>query len=149
MTTHRTLSLGVLVCALSVLTSAGVPVPTDEQPRYSAELVFPLHPQHNHAPAIVECRKGDLLVSWYRGRGEVEACGGAGCADESTARIETPDRRQTFPAPGLAAALQTHCAAVRADFAAAVFGHLQRLDHGCQRRSGSNVVREPAPGRLR
>jgi predicted neuraminidase len=39
-------------------------------PQYSAELVFPLHPQHNHAPGIVELSNGDLLVSWYRGSGE-------------------------------------------------------------------------------
>lgn len=41
-----------------------------ETPRYQAELVFPLHAQHNHAPGIVECPGGDLLVSWYRGSGE-------------------------------------------------------------------------------
>jgi hypothetical protein len=40
------------------------------KPEYSAELVFPLHDKHNHAPGIVECRNGDLLVSWYRGSGE-------------------------------------------------------------------------------
>src|SRR5437016_8081802 len=40
---------------------------------YTAELVFPLHPQHNHAPGIVECPNGDLLVSWYRGSGERSA----------------------------------------------------------------------------
>jgi predicted neuraminidase len=39
-------------------------------PQHTAELVFPLHPQHNHAPGIVECPSGDLLVSWYRGSGE-------------------------------------------------------------------------------
>jgi hypothetical protein len=39
-------------------------------PQYEAELVFPLHPKHNHAPGIVECPNGDLLVSWYRGSGE-------------------------------------------------------------------------------
>ncbi len=39
-------------------------------PLYHAELVFPLHPQHNHAPSIVECPNGDLLASWYRGSGE-------------------------------------------------------------------------------
>lgn len=33
-------------------------------------LVFPLHPQHNHASCIVECPNGDLLVTWYRGSGE-------------------------------------------------------------------------------
>src|SRR5215210_7683775 len=39
-------------------------------PQHSAELVFPLHPEHNHAPGIVELPNGDLLVSWYRGSGE-------------------------------------------------------------------------------
>ncbi len=43
------------------------------KPQYSAELVFPLHKQHNHAPGIVECPNGDLLVSWYRGSGERQA----------------------------------------------------------------------------
>jgi hypothetical protein len=42
-------------------------------PLYEAELVFPLHPKHNHAPGIVECPNGDLLVSWYRGSGERDA----------------------------------------------------------------------------
>lgn len=42
-------------------------------PQFSSELIFPLHPQHNHAPAIVECPNGDLLVSWYRGSGERKA----------------------------------------------------------------------------
>src|SRR6186713_2135664 len=44
-----------------------------ETPRYEAELVFPFHAQHNHAPGIVECPNGDLLVSWYRGSGERSA----------------------------------------------------------------------------
>jgi predicted neuraminidase len=43
------------------------------EPQYSAELVFPLHPEHNHAPGIVECSNGDLLASWYRGSGERSA----------------------------------------------------------------------------
>jgi predicted neuraminidase len=43
------------------------------EPSLQAELVFPLHPQHNHAPGIVECPNGDLLVSWYRGSGERSA----------------------------------------------------------------------------
>lgn len=38
-----------------------------------AELVFPLNAEHNHAPGIVECPNGDLLVSWYRGAGERKA----------------------------------------------------------------------------
>ncbi len=44
-----------------------------EEPRYRESLVFPLNPQHNHAPGIVECPNGDLLVSWYRGSGERSA----------------------------------------------------------------------------
>lgn len=43
------------------------------EPALEAELVFPLHPQHNHAPGIVECPNGDLLASWYRGSGERSA----------------------------------------------------------------------------
>lgn len=43
------------------------------EPSYSAQLVFPLHSQHNHAPAIVECPNGNLLVTWYRGSGERSA----------------------------------------------------------------------------
>lgn len=46
---------------------------TGSVPQHRAELVFPLHPQHNHAPGIVECPNGDLLVSWYRGSGERSA----------------------------------------------------------------------------
>lgn len=39
----------------------------------SAELVFPLDSQHNHAPGLVELPNGDLLASWYRGSGERSA----------------------------------------------------------------------------
>ena len=39
-------------------------------PEVESSLVFPLHPKHNHAPGIVECPNGDILVSWYRGSGE-------------------------------------------------------------------------------
>ncbi len=42
-------------------------------PYFRAELIFPLHPQHNHAPGIAEYPSGDLLVSWYRGSGERSA----------------------------------------------------------------------------
>ena len=41
-----------------------------DEPSYREGLVFPLNLQHNHAPGIVECPNGDLLVSWYRGSGE-------------------------------------------------------------------------------
>lgn len=37
------------------------------------ELIFPLHPQHNHAPSIVALPDGSLLASWYRGSGERKA----------------------------------------------------------------------------
>jgi predicted neuraminidase len=46
---------------------------SSDRPLYEAGLVFPLHPQHNHAPGVVECPNGDLLVSWYRGSGERSA----------------------------------------------------------------------------
>lgn len=46
---------------------------TAESPRIASELIFPLNPQHNHAPGIVECPNGDLFVSWYRGSGERSA----------------------------------------------------------------------------
>ncbi|VTR91273.1 arylsulfatase : Sulfatase OS=Chthoniobacter flavus Ellin428 GN=CfE428DRAFT_6364 PE=4 SV=1: Sulfatase: Sulfatase_C: BNR_2 [Gemmata massiliana] len=44
-----------------------------DKPEFTSELVFPLHKQHNHAPGIIECPNGDLLVSWYRGSGERSA----------------------------------------------------------------------------
>jgi len=47
--------------------------PPSEDGALTSELVFPLHDQHNHAPGIVECPNGDLLVSWYRGSGERRA----------------------------------------------------------------------------
>jgi predicted neuraminidase len=43
---------------------------TTGSPQYASELIFPLHPKHNHAPGVVELANGDLLVSWYRGSGE-------------------------------------------------------------------------------
>ncbi|MCI0333936.1 MAG: exo-alpha-sialidase [Planctomycetes bacterium] len=57
----------ILLAAIAVLSEITA------EPQYSAELVFPLHDQHNHAPGIVECPNGDLLVSWYRGSGERSA----------------------------------------------------------------------------
>ncbi len=41
-----------------------------QSPHFSSELIFPLNPEHNHAPGIVEAANGDLIVSWYRGSGE-------------------------------------------------------------------------------
>lgn len=38
-----------------------------------SELIFPLHPEHNHAPGIAELANGELIVSWYRGSGERKA----------------------------------------------------------------------------
>jgi arylsulfatase A-like enzyme/predicted neuraminidase len=50
-----------------------LPPERKDQPEFTSELVFPLHRQHNHAPGVVECPNGDLLVSWYRGSGERSA----------------------------------------------------------------------------
>ncbi|HXG46729.1 MAG TPA: sialidase family protein [Methylomirabilota bacterium] len=58
----------VILCA-----SAGSAVSARAVPEFETALIFPLHPQHNHAPGIVECPNGDLLVSWYRGSGERKA----------------------------------------------------------------------------
>jgi predicted neuraminidase len=44
-----------------------------DAPLYREELVFPLRPEHNHAPGLVECPNGDLIASWYRGNGERSA----------------------------------------------------------------------------
>jgi predicted neuraminidase len=61
-----------LLAACSLLN--GAQAAADEgEPSHQAELIFPLHAQHNHAPAIVEYGGGDLLVSWYRGSGERSA----------------------------------------------------------------------------
>lgn len=50
-----------------------VPCCLGQAPFYDAEFVFPPRNDHNHAPGIVECPNGDLLVSWYRGSGERSA----------------------------------------------------------------------------
>ena len=55
---------------IAVLAAIALISQVSAAPQHSAELVFPLHDQHNHAPGIVECPNGDLLVSWYRGSGE-------------------------------------------------------------------------------
>lgn len=54
-----------LTLCLSLALLAG-----EATPRHSAELIFPLNNQHNHASGVVEAPNGDLLVSWYRGEGE-------------------------------------------------------------------------------
>lgn len=58
------IGLSCLVCVTSRAMAA---------PEYRAELIFPLNPKHNHAPGVVECPDGALLVSWYRGSGERSA----------------------------------------------------------------------------
>jgi predicted neuraminidase len=65
----------IVVGMLAGLTLAAGPPPSPagDRPLHEAGLVFPLHPKHNHAPGIVECPNGDLLVSWYRGSGERSA----------------------------------------------------------------------------
>lgn len=63
----KTFVLGLLLIP-SVVVARG-----SDAPYCSAELVFPLNAQHNHAPGIVEIPNGDLLISWYRGSGERSA----------------------------------------------------------------------------
>lgn len=46
---------------------------TADDERFSAELIFPLNAQHNHAPGIAELADGSLFVTWYRGSGERRA----------------------------------------------------------------------------
>ncbi|MCA9051726.1 MAG: exo-alpha-sialidase [Planctomycetaceae bacterium] len=65
-----------LVSAAMVLFGAvlSTDVRADDSPAvYSAELIFPLHDKHNHAPGIAELANGELIVSWYRGSGERSA----------------------------------------------------------------------------
>jgi hypothetical protein len=71
MFTRRIPSRVVLLPLLSIL--AITRALAADSPQFSAELIFPLHPKHNHASSIVECPNGDLLVSWYRGSGERQA----------------------------------------------------------------------------
>ena len=71
---HDSMIIPRICCYAWLLLAAGqVVAATTDEPLFSAELVFPLHHQHNHAPSIVECQNGDLLVSWYRGSGERQA----------------------------------------------------------------------------
>ena len=51
----------------------GPPQSCLSQENLVSELIFPLHPEHNHAPGIAELANGELIVSWYRGSGERKA----------------------------------------------------------------------------
>jgi predicted neuraminidase len=57
---------GLLMC----WTLAGTAIAFAQDDKLATELIFPLRADHNHAPGIVECSNGDLIVSWYRGSGE-------------------------------------------------------------------------------
>ena len=63
----------MLTVLMTALTAVWIQAGEGKAPYFSSELVFPLHSKHNHAPGIVECPNGDLLVSWYRGSGERKA----------------------------------------------------------------------------
>lgn len=63
---RKTVWISLILLAFSAAARA-------EEGKFSAALVFPLHPQHNHAPGLVECPNGDLIASWYRGSGERSA----------------------------------------------------------------------------
>lgn len=60
--------LGLLVAALVSSLAARA-----AEPELSSELIFPLNPQHNHAPGVAELPDGSLFVTWYRGSGERKA----------------------------------------------------------------------------
>jgi predicted neuraminidase len=42
----------------------------DAKPFYSSVLVEPLNDLHNHGSCVVELPNGEVLVSWYKGKGE-------------------------------------------------------------------------------
>jgi predicted neuraminidase len=58
-----------MLCLIPLLVLCAEPA----EPRFEAELIFPLDAQHNHAPGVAECPGGELFVSWYRGSGERKA----------------------------------------------------------------------------
>jgi predicted neuraminidase len=62
----------VLGCLLLLVLTANL-ASRGAEPTYRESFVFPLRSEHNHAPGIVECPNGDILVSWYRGSGERSA----------------------------------------------------------------------------
>ena len=63
-------TLGLL---LLFLQSAHRAAASDEPPFYTAEILFPLEPWHNHGSCIVETPQGDLVVCWFHGSGERKA----------------------------------------------------------------------------
>lgn len=70
----RIIQPAIHILALTSVFLTPVTAPADEpEPVFQAELVFPLHDQHNHAPGIAELSDGSLIVSWYRGSGERSA----------------------------------------------------------------------------
>lgn len=69
---HKLLFTTASVCCFVALAAWASAADTSSAD-YAAEPIFPLHAEHNHAPGIVECPNGDLLVSWYRGSGERSA----------------------------------------------------------------------------
>ncbi|HXJ72379.1 MAG TPA: neuraminidase (sialidase)-like protein, partial [Candidatus Dormibacteraeota bacterium] len=64
------MTLGLL---LLFLQSAHRAAASDEPPFYTAEILFPLEPWHNHGSCIVETPQGDLVVCWFHGSGERKA----------------------------------------------------------------------------
>jgi len=57
-----------VIAWLAVTVTARGDVPTIE-----SQLIFNPRSDHNHAASIVECPNGDLIASWYRGKGERDA----------------------------------------------------------------------------
>ncbi len=98
----RACLLGASVISLAV---AGAAIAKAEQSSTASmmtgELIFPLDNQHNHAPGIVECSNGDLIVSWYRGSGERTADDVAIYGSRLRANQSTPDRIKKWSNPFL------------------------------------------------
>lgn len=71
------LSVLLEACIVTALLAGEVATAQENEvsgtPKFSSQFVFPLNPQHNHAPGIAELSHGELLVSWYRGAGERKA----------------------------------------------------------------------------
>lgn len=64
---------GILTGTLFVLACLATLASAADSPVYESELIFPLNPQHNHAPGVAELPSGELIATWYRGSGERSA----------------------------------------------------------------------------
>ena len=55
----------------AALVFLALPAPGAEEPFMESERLFPIEPKINHhGSCIVEAPNGDIIICWYRGRGE-------------------------------------------------------------------------------